>query len=306
MRKILLSLLLLLGACTYNGHPYTGPITPANTSRVFWVDADPACGIGFKHLFEDPDDCLALEMLWRNNAKVAGLSTTGGNTLADNAHAIGQQVAAGKFAVYKGSNECTSPMVAAFKKAAAQGKITILALGPLTNIATIVRCEPTLKSRIQEVVFVGSRQPGERFVPNPHWWLRMDLKDLNVETDPDATDAVLRSGIPLKLVPYKAGRAVIINAWEKSVTSVHLPEGLLQRLQEWDTLSSLFLGTGGIMPFDPVAVAYTLWPEQFTCTPVTAAMVGMHLEVQKQPTSHIEHCLPTDPAQVRAHILKTL
>ncbi len=298
--------MLLLGACAYNDRPYTGPIAPANTSTVFWVDADPACETGFAHMFEDPDDCPALELAIHAGARIDGLSTTKGNTDATTAYDIGKHVAQGRFPVYKGSNDCTDPMVAAFKKAATKNRVTILALGPLTNIATILRCEPTLKGRITEIIFVGGRQPLERFVPNPNWWLRLELKDLNVEVDQSAVVAVLEAGVPLKLVPYKAGRAVILDAWELAFSGTNLPTELLERLQGWHTLSALFLGTGGIMPFDPVAVAYALWPAQFTCKAVEANMAHGRLEVQPKPFSHIEHCLPTNPAQVRAHILKTL
>jgi purine nucleosidase len=75
----------------------------------------------------------------------------------------------------------------------APGQITIVAIGPLTNIATAMALEPRLASSVGELVVMGgiflgqtqqSRMPGE----------------FNVWSDPEAAHAVLRSGAKVRWV----------------------------------------------------------------------------------------------------------
>jgi inosine-uridine nucleoside N-ribohydrolase len=153
MAKIVLVLcLLFLGACTSREDgsvPVLAPVAPASS---LWVDADPVCEEGF--VFSDPDDCLAIMMLRQVGVKVRGLSTTGGNARAEVTYRSGYQVA-GNIPFYRGSPACDAPLHRAFSAEASRERITVLALGPLTNIANILRCEPALAPRIREIVFVG-------------------------------------------------------------------------------------------------------------------------------------------------------
>lgn len=67
------------------------------------------------------------------------------------------------------------------------GEVTIVAIGPLTNVASAISLEPRLASKVREIVMMGgtflsqtlqSSMPGE----------------FNVWVDPEAAEAVLRSG----------------------------------------------------------------------------------------------------------------
>jgi purine nucleosidase len=73
------------------------------------------------------------------------------------------------------------------------GEITVVAIGPLTNIAVALSLEPMLATTVREIVVMGgkflgqtldSRMPGE----------------FNIWVDPEAAYAVLRSGAKLRLV----------------------------------------------------------------------------------------------------------
>lgn len=76
------------------------------------------------------------------------------------------------------------------------GEITIVAIGPLTNIAAAIALEPKLARNVKEIVIMGGvflrtmapmggqRWPGE----------------FNIWIDPEAAAAVLRSGAPLRFV----------------------------------------------------------------------------------------------------------
>jgi inosine-uridine nucleoside N-ribohydrolase len=305
MLKLVFAALLLLGACSSPDHvPVSGP-APRQEAVRLWVDGDFACGPSAQ--FADPDDCLALVLAQRAAVPLVGISTTRGNGSATLAFTLAQELSAG-VPVWRGDGACDSPLIQAFRQATLHEPVTVLAMGPLTNIASILRCDTTLKERISEIVFVGGRRVGQRLIANTQWWLQRELRDLNVEVDREAVAAVLESGVRLRLVPFEAGNAVPLQVWSpefRNATSVS--PVLNQRLREWSALTRFFWGTNGVLPFDPVALAATVWPEYFTCLPVAAQMVEGRLEVERIPGSfHIMYCLPREPNQVRTQILRVL
>ncbi|GHO64387.1 nucleoside hydrolase [Ktedonobacter sp. SOSP1-52] len=79
------------------------------------------------------------------------------------------------------------------KVMAAPGEVTLVALGPLTNIALAVRQEPKLAQAVREVVIMGGalRVPGN---VNP-------AAELNIFADAHAAQIVLHAHWPLRLVP---------------------------------------------------------------------------------------------------------
>lgn len=68
--------------------------------------------------------------------------------------------------------------------------VTLVATGPLTNIALFLKMYPQLKNRVAEIVFMGgSASRGNR---TPY-------AEFNIWMDPEAADVVLRSGLPLTM-----------------------------------------------------------------------------------------------------------
>lgn len=68
--------------------------------------------------------------------------------------------------------------------------VTLVATGPLTNIALFLKMYPQLKNRVSEIVFMGgSASRGNR---TPY-------AEFNIWMDPEAADVVLRSGLPLTM-----------------------------------------------------------------------------------------------------------
>jgi len=72
------------------------------------------------------------------------------------------------------------------------GQITLLALGPMTNVALLLRLHPDLESKIQRIVFMG----GNVHVPGN----ASAAAEFNFWFDPEAAQAVLRSRIPEKVM----------------------------------------------------------------------------------------------------------
>jgi len=72
------------------------------------------------------------------------------------------------------------------------GQVTIVPIGPLTNIATALRVEPRLAAAVEGIVWMGGavRTPGT-LTP---------VTELNASYDPEATHIVLSSGAPITMV----------------------------------------------------------------------------------------------------------
>jgi inosine-uridine nucleoside N-ribohydrolase len=85
---------------------------------------------------------------------------------------------------------------------ASPGEITLVALGPLTNVALALRLEPRLATSVREIVLMGGavRVPGN---VSP-------VASANVLNDPDAAAAVYRSGAPIVQAGLDVARPTII------------------------------------------------------------------------------------------------
>src|SRR5512138_2097677 len=76
---------------------------------------------------------------------------------------------------------------------ASPGEITLVAIGPLTNVALAIRQEPRLVKAIKELVIMGGalRHEGNTTA----------LAEFNTYVDPHAAHIVYHAGIPTTLVP---------------------------------------------------------------------------------------------------------
>lgn len=67
-------------------------------------------------------------------------------------------------------------------------KMTIMPIGPLTNIALLIKTFPEVKERIEEIVLMGGAAVGGNVTPTA---------EFNIWEDPEAASIVFRSGIPV-------------------------------------------------------------------------------------------------------------
>lgn len=75
--------------------------------------------------------------------------------------------------------------------------VSLITLGPLTNVAQAILKEPKLKDRIPEILCMG----GSAFVGNAS-----PVAEFNIYADPEAAKIVFESGIPMQMVGLNVTR----------------------------------------------------------------------------------------------------
>lgn len=86
------------------------------------------------------------------------------------------------------------------------GEITLLTIGPLTNIATALNLDPELAGMIRGLVMMGGSLSGGNITP---------AAEFNIYVDPEAARIVFQSGIPITMVGLDVTR-------KTSLTEEHL------------------------------------------------------------------------------------
>jgi inosine-uridine nucleoside N-ribohydrolase len=100
------------------------------------------------------------------------------------------------------------------------GQVTILAIGPLTNIAIAMRTEPNFARNVKQLVIMGGAiaslpDGGGNHTPNA---------EFNFYVDPEAAQIVLRSGMPIVLSPLNISRkARFTKEWYEKIVAVDTP-----------------------------------------------------------------------------------
>jgi inosine-uridine nucleoside N-ribohydrolase len=100
------------------------------------------------------------------------------------------------------------------------GQITIIAIGPLTNIAMAIRLEPGLAQKVKKIAIMGGAigsldGGGGNVTPNA---------EFNFWVDPEAAQVVVRSGIPIALTGLNVTRKTnFTKAWYDKIVAVDTP-----------------------------------------------------------------------------------
>jgi inosine-uridine nucleoside N-ribohydrolase len=147
--------------------------------------------------------------------------------------------------------------------------LTVIALGPLTNIARAIQLAPATMQQLGRLVIMG----GAIGVPGNV----SPVAEFNIFVDPHAADVVFRAGVPITLVPLDVTRQVRLTRDFLQ----HAAQGSTTRLMPaiHDLTQQPLRSQGeGIAMHDPLAVAVAIDPALVTCTalPVCAETRGPH------------------------------
>jgi len=282
----------------FTGRPAATPLMFASGGPAIlpderiWIDTDAACGAGPRI---DPDDCFAIVWLVSRRANVVGISTSFGNdagdVVVDTVRKLGAAMALQGLAsppVFAGhaapdpADETANPAgVLAIQAALQKGPLTILALGPLTNVAAALQGRPDLQLHVTRLVAVMGHQPGHAFHPTEGRGNGAALghgpifSDLNLSDDPGAAQGILAMDLPVTLIPYDAAAKIMITAADLDLLTTQGPAmaQVSQTARGWLAFWQDDVGLAGFYPFDWVAASYLLHPQMFSCA-VTKARVA--------------------------------
>jgi pyrimidine-specific ribonucleoside hydrolase len=83
-------------------------------------------------------------------------------------------------------------------------KVTLLALGPLTNIAEALRKDPSVAHNIESIYIMGGAVNVPGNVGSSGVGINNNAAEWNIYVDPHAANIVFESGVPITLVPLDA------------------------------------------------------------------------------------------------------
>lgn len=243
-------------------------------ARPVWLDVDPAVRRGG----HEPDDGVALALAFASpEVRVVGVSVVFGNVPLEQGLPIAESLAA-RFGppgleVHRGAAAPSldpTPASRAIARALAQGPLSVAALGPATNLAAALTERPDLASRLDTVVLVVGRRPGQALTfpgdPTP-------LPDFNFELDPAAVETVLASGARIVLVPFEFAVRIPVTAadwaglWDTPFGAVF--RGPVEDYLDWFQEHT---GRRVTYPFDSFALTWFLAPDLLRCEPARVAV----------------------------------
>ena len=191
----------------------------------------------------------------------------------------------------------------------AQQPATLLALGPLTNLATLLQQSPQLASRVGRLVWMGGSQTAGNHTA---------AAEFNAAVDPEAVQAVLDAKLPLQMVGLDACRQVQVSAADcqhlrqVGTEKAHLLADLLLGYVQIAAAA----GTDSMALYDPSAAAAMLRPASVAMQPAHIAMelVGTHTRgmtvverrVPRRATANAMVACVVDAQAVRTTVLDAL
>uniref|UniRef100_UPI000D10A092 ribonucleoside hydrolase RihC n=1 Tax=Brochothrix thermosphacta TaxID=2756 RepID=UPI000D10A092 len=132
----------------------------------------------------------------------------------------------------------------------AEEPLIIVAIGPLTNIALLLRTHPEVSSKIAEIVLMGGALGrGNKGI----------LAEFNIVVDPEAARIVFESGLPIVMAPLDVGlKALVYASDSEEIRQMNATgEMIYHILQRYRNVQAV----NGSAMYDACAIAYLLVPE---------------------------------------------
>ena len=139
-----------------------------------------------------------------------------------------------------------------------RGEVTLVALGPLTNLANALQRHPDLPDLVDEIIIMG----GNALVPGN----ATPVAEANINNDPEAADLVFGAPWPVTMVGLDVTHTINLNgaAIERIITTGTAGARLLAgALPLYRSFFKSTNGIDGIFVHDPSTIAYLLDPDAF-------------------------------------------
>lgn len=271
-------------------------LTAAPPRRV-WIDTDPSIAPG---IHEIDDGIALLQAFASKDLNIRGISIVFGNADLPTASRIGREFV-GKFGpkgmpVFIGASGpqdlgVETEATLALARELERGPMTIFALGPATNVATVIRNHPTLVKNIEQVIAVAGRRPGQKFIAGPKQ--KTPFRDFNFELDPEAFRVLLAARVLLVLAPWEISSKVWITRADVLAAARTNPgmAWILPAAEDWIAMWGREFGAPGFNPFDALAIGYLTNRRDLECGKFAAA-------IENEPDKLYLVVRPAEPAKL--------
>ncbi len=243
-------------------------MSTANKKRI-WFDTDIMIGLPERAPREVDDGVTLIMALRQPSIEIVGISLI---TEVDYGFDVTKKLLAwyhkgDAIPVYKGSNlandlgvenDATIALAAALRKE----KLTILALGPNTNIGTVLKNHPELAEQIEEIIFCIGRTQGLEFRPGLGNYV---VADYNFDKDVASMQQILDTNIPLVFSGFECSYSLLLGPIDidRLQDGTEGDQWVYDQLMPWINRGHQLFGTEGFIPYDVTPLGYLTHPEQF-------------------------------------------
>jgi inosine-uridine nucleoside N-ribohydrolase len=145
---------------------------------------------------------------------------------------------------------------------ASDGDITLVPVGPLTNIATAMQKEPAILEKIPEIVIMGGAHDHGNSTASA---------EFNIWLDPEAARIVVNCGRPIRMVPLDATHRALVSEEDAGrLRALGTPAGeaaarfVLKRIEGYDATQPMPHRAGAAPVHDALAVCAVIDPTVIT------------------------------------------
>src|SRR5437762_5826039 len=145
-------------------------------------------------------------------------------------------------------------------------EITLVPVGPLTNIALAVEKDPSIVPLVKEVILMGGSITGGNVNASA---------EANIYNDPEAAQIVFQAGWPLTMVGLEVGdKAMLTPKYLDELSKAHGPiDDFIASVLKYLMGLSMQFGEAGTPMYDPSAVAVAI-------DPTLVKTQNMHVDVE--------------------------
>lgn len=182
-------------------------------------------------------------------------------------------------------------------------KITLVPIGPLTNIALLLSCYPECKENIQEIVMMGGSSGRGNDTP---------AAEFNIYADPEAAKIVMASGVPIVMCPLDVTMTATLD-----LETINALKDMNKVGEMFYSLFNHYRGgsvaKGGLKMHDLTTIAYLTNPKLFTteevfvdvetCGDYTAGFMVVDFKNIYKREANIKFCKTIDVNEFRKWML---
>lgn len=169
---------------------------------------------------------------------------------ADNAYGVALPIADNASA-----SQLSAPALIADILQSSDERMSIVAVGPLTNIAEVIRKAPEIAQKVEMIYIMGGAIEVEGNVGGSGVGIDNKYAEWNIYIDPRAANIVFKSGIPITLVPLDATRDVPVTRRFYNLLGEFRGTPAAELVYDLLTANLGFIDSGGFQFWDSLTAA---------------------------------------------------